>query len=292
MKPAPFKYVAARSVDEALARKAEHGDEARFLAGGQSLMPALNFRLSQPAMLIDINLLAGLDGVVRQAGGRLRIGALTRYRTLQRDLDVARYLPLLHEAIPHIAHPQIRNRGTLGGNLAHADPASEMPAVVLALRGRLRARSVGGERWIEAADFFVGALTTALRPDEMLMEVELPELPPRTGTCFMEVARRRGDFALMGVAVMLSLREDGSCADARLAFCSAGDRPVDAAEAAGSLIGSRLAEKDVREAAGLVGRAIEPHGSIHASPGYQRHLAGVLARRALSTAAQRAAADH
>ena len=173
MKPAPFRYVAARSLEQALALKAEHGDEARFLAGGQSLVPAMNFRLTQPAVLIDINPLEELAGI-RNGGDRLRIGALTRYRSLERDPMTPVKLPLIAEALPVIAHPQIRNRGTIGGNLAHADPASEMPAIVLTLGGRLHAQSVKGERWIEARDFFVGALTTALEPDEMLTEVELP----------------------------------------------------------------------------------------------------------------------
>ena len=162
MKPAPFRYVAARTIEQALALKAEYGDEARFLAGGQSLVPTMNFRLTQPALLIDINPLAELAGVKNGAADRLRIGALTRYRSLERDPATERKFPLIHEALPHIAHPQIRNRGTIGGNLAHADPASEMPAIVLTMAGRLRVQSVKGKRWIAAADFFVGALTTAL----------------------------------------------------------------------------------------------------------------------------------
>src|SRR5215471_3283686 len=193
MKPAPFRYVPAESLANALAVKAEHGDDARFLAGGQSLIPAMNFRLAQPAVLVDVNPLRDLDYVRVVDDGALRIGALTRTRTLEREALVAERQPLVHEAVPHVAHPQIRNRGTLGGNLAHADPASEMPAVVLALGGRLKARSAAGERWIAARDFFVGALTTALRADEMLVEIALPALPPRSFTCFMEVARRQGD---------------------------------------------------------------------------------------------------
>ncbi|MEJ2436119.1 MAG: FAD binding domain-containing protein [Pseudolabrys sp.] len=198
MKPAPFKYVAPGSLDEALTLKAAHGEDARFLAGGQSLVPTLNFRLAQPSVIIDINLLSGLSGIQRQNGHALCIGALTRYRALERDPLVADTLPLVHEALPHIAHPQIRNRGTMGGNIAHADPASELPAIVLALGGQLRVQSATGSRWIEARDFFLAQLTTALEPDEMLVEIELPARTGRSGFCFMEVARRRGDFALMG----------------------------------------------------------------------------------------------
>src|SRR5271169_5548137 len=215
MKPAPFRYVAARSLDQALQLKAEHGDEARFLAGGQSLVPTMNFRLTQPAMLIDINPLTELAGI-RNGGDRVRIGALTRYRTLERDPATEPKLPLVHQALPLIAHPQIRNRGTIGGNLAHADPASEMPAIVLTLGGRLHARSVKGERWIEARDFFVGALTTSLEPDEMLTEVELPVAPPASGACFIEMSRRSGDFAIIGVACTLRVDGEGKCAEARI----------------------------------------------------------------------------
>jgi xanthine dehydrogenase iron-sulfur cluster and FAD-binding subunit A len=189
VKPAPFRYVAAESLEHALAVKAEQGDDAKFLAGGQSLVPAMNFRLAQPAMLIDLNGLHDLDYV--RADGTLRIGALARHRTIERDALIARHAPLLHEAAPHVAHPQIRNRGTLCGNLAHADPASEFPAVVLALGGRLRAQSARGERWIPGDAFFKSVFTTALSPGEMLVEIELPALPVRTGTCFLEVARRR-----------------------------------------------------------------------------------------------------
>src|ERR1700686_587863 len=189
MKPAPFKYLAAPPLAHALALKAEHGDGAKFLAGGQSLMPAMNFRLARPAILIDINEIEGLSGI-RPSAGATRVGPLTRYRTLQRDADFARAFPLIGEALPHIAHPQIRNRGTIGGNLSHADPASELPAIAVALKARFRVQAAR-ERWIEASDFFVSALTTALRPDEMLVEIELPLAKTRTGSCFMEMARRR-----------------------------------------------------------------------------------------------------
>ena len=292
MKPAPFRYVAARSIEQALALKAEHGDEARFLAGGQSLVPTMNFRLTQPALLIDINPLTELAGVNNGAADRLRIGALTRYRSLERDPAIERKLPLIHEALPHIAHPQIRNRGTIGGNLAHADPASEMPAIVLTMAGRLRAQSVRGERWIDGADFFVGALTTALEPDEMLMEVELPIAAPGSGSCFLEMSRRRGDFAIIGVACIVRLDETGKCTEARIGLCNAGDRPVIATAASRSLVGKPIGAADIAEAAALVQRGIDPGGSIHASKEFQRHIATVLTGRALSTASERARRDH
>ena len=292
MKPAPFKYLAARSLEEALALKAEHGDDGRFLAGGQSLVPTLNFRLSQPAVLIDINPLTMCAGVQPAQSGGLRIGALTRYRQLERDPATARDLPLMHEALPHIAHPQIRNRGTIGGNLAHADPASEMPAIVLALAGKLRAQSQHRERWIAASDFFVGALATALETDEMLTEVELPPRPPRSGMSFMEVARRRGDFALIGVACSLQLDERGRCVVARIALCNAGDTPILAEDAGASLAGELISSSAIDQSADFVQRAIDPGGNVHASKEFQRHLAGVLTKRALAMASERAGRDH
>ena len=274
MKPAPFEYVAVDSVEAAVAAKAEHGDEARFLAGGQSLVPAMNFRMAAPSVLIDINPIAALD-YVRHDGSALRIGALARYRTLQRSEVVARHQPMLSEALPHVAHPQIRNRGTLAGNLSHADPASELPAVTLALGGRMLARSAKGERWIEAQDFFQAPLTTALEHEEMLVEIELPDLPAGAGTCFLEVARRQGDYAILGIAAVVV-----PGGETRLAFCSAGDTPILMTFAQGP------SPDDI---AAMVQRDLDPPPNIHATGAYRRHLAGVLTRRALRTATERAA---
>ena len=179
MKPAPFVWHAPETLDEALALKAEHGEEARFLAGGQSLVPAMNFRIAQPAVLIDLNRLTGLSALTADADGALRIGSMVRNAGLEHD-PVAQPHPILHEALVEVAHPQIRNRGTIGGNLAHADPASEMPAVMQVLEAGFTLRSVRGARTISAADFFTGPLTTALAPDEMLTEIRIPPLPLRT----------------------------------------------------------------------------------------------------------------
>jgi carbon-monoxide dehydrogenase medium subunit len=286
MKPASFKYVAAASVDHALSLKAEHGDDAKFLAGGQSLMPAMNFRLAQPAVLIDINEIADLTGIRRSAAAT-RVGPVTRYRALQRDAAFARDFALIGEALPHIAHPQIRNRGTIGGNLAHADPASELPAIALALGARFHVRTATQERWIEASDFFVGALTTDLQPDEMLVGIELLLPKPRTGCCFMEIARRRGDFAIVGVAAMMTLGQRDECTDVRLAFCGVGETPVDASSAAEVLVGGVPTEAAIRDVAASVQGMIDPGGSVHATADYQRHVAGVLTERALRTAHQR-----
>lgn len=290
MKPAPFDYFAPTSLEEALALKAQYGDEAKFLAGGQSLIPAMNFRLAQPAMLVDVNGLGELD-FVRVEGDELRLGAVTRQRTVERDPLVKQHAPLLHEAIPHVAHPQIRNRGTLGGSLAHADPAAELPVVALALNARLKAQSMRGARWLAAAEFFQSLFTTALQPDEMLVEVALPPLPAHTGCAFVEFARRHGDYALMGLAAVITLDEAGICQDARLVYLNAGEGPVSATQAATSLKGQSATPTAINEAAMLASvHEIEPMGNVHASPGYQRHLAQVLTRRALKTAFERASA--
>jgi carbon-monoxide dehydrogenase medium subunit len=291
MKPAPFKYIAATSLEQALSLKAEYGDEAKFLAGGQSLLPTMNFRLARPAILIDINRIEGL-GAIRPRDGGAGVGALARYRTLERDSGFAGMFPLIAEALPHIAHPQIRNRGTIGGNLSHADPASELPAIAVALGARFHIQQAKQERWIDASDFFVGALTTDLQPDEMLVEVELPSPKLRTGSCFMEVARRRGDFAIVGLAAMIALGQLDDCASVRLVFCGVGETPIDASSAADVLLGRTLTEEAVREVAASVQTMIDPGGSVHATADYQRHIAGVLTERALQTAHQRAHDGH
>jgi CO/xanthine dehydrogenase FAD-binding subunit len=292
MKPAPFKYITATSLEHALSLKAEYGDDAKFLAGGQSLMPTMNFRLAQPAVLIDLNRIEGLGGVQPRDAGGARIGALTRYRTLERDSGFAQMFPLIAEALPHIAHPQIRNRGTIGGNLSHADPASELPAIAVALGAWFHIRTAKQERWVAASDFFLGALTTDLQPDEMLVEVELPLSKPRTGSCFMEIARRRGDFAIVGVAVMMTLGEQDECTHVRLAFCGVGETPIDASAAADNLVGCAPTEEAICDVAASVQSMIDPGGSVHATADYQRHVAGVLTERALQAAYQRARHGH
>ncbi len=288
MKPAPFDWFAPGTLEEALALKAAHADAARFLAGGQSLVPAMNFRLAQPAVLVDLNRLPGLDGIAATPEGGLRIGAMVRNARLERDACARGSHPMLAEALAEVAHPQIRNRGTIGGNLSHADPASEMPAAMLALDARLAVRGGGGPREVPAEAFFTGPLSTALAPDEMLVEVRIPPLPPRTGTAFLEFARRRGDYALMGVAAVATLDAAGACTGARLAFCSAGPMPMAAPRAAAALAGTRLEEAAIAQAAALARQEVDPLGGLEATPAYQRHLAGVLAARALRLARDRA----
>ncbi len=284
MKPAPFEYVAPTSLAEALAVMAEHGFDAKLLAGGQSLVPVMNFRLAQPTMIVDLNNLTELDTIKRD-NGVMRLGAMVRHRQLEFDEVVAQSVPLLHETMPFIAHPQIRNRGTLGGSLAHADPAAELPVVVMVLNGRFRLQSQNSSRWVAARDFFVGLFTTALEPEEILTEVELPLLPPRTGTAFVELARRHGDYAQAGVAVMVRLDEAGVCQEARLVYLNVGEVPMVAGETAVSLQGQLLNEATIQAAAEMATRnEIEPTGDIHATADYKRHLARVLTIRALNQA--------
>jgi carbon-monoxide dehydrogenase medium subunit len=290
LKPPPFDYAAPRSLEEALELLARHGGEGKVLAGGQSLLPVLNFRLAQPSVLIDINRVPGLDRLDVAADGALVAGALVRHRGLERDPTVARAAPLLAEAIGHVAHPQIRARGTLGGSLAHADPAAELPVVAVALDARLRLLSRTGERWMGAADFFTGLFATALAPEELVVEVRFPPAPARTGYAFLEAARRHGDYAQAGVAASVALGADGRCAAARLVFLSVGEGPRDARRAAGALAGEELTAARIAEVARAAADAeIEPLGDIHASAGFKRHLARVLAGRALETARRRAA---
>jgi len=289
LKPAPFAWHAPEDLAAALALKAVHGGDARFLAGGQSLVPAMNFRVAQPAVLVDLNRVSALNSLGFDTEGTLRIGAMCRYRPIERDAEVARRLPLLAEALAEVAHPQIRTRGTLAGNLCHADPASEMPAVMLVLEARFLLRRQDGQRLVAARDFFVGPLATELAEDELLAEIQVPPLAPGSGTAFLEVARRRGDYAMMGVAAVLRRGPDGRCVAARLALCSAGPTPMLAEQAAASLLGTPLAPADFAAAAALAAGEIDPVGSVQASPAYQRHLAAVLVPRVLTLAAERAA---
>jgi len=291
MKPAPFDYVAPNSLEAALDLMAEYGDEAKLLAGGQSLVPAMNFRLLQPAVLVDLNRLEQLAFIQEAADGGLRLGALTRQRELELSPLVAERSPLVHEAVPFIAHVQIRNRGTLGGSLAHADPAGELPVLMVALRARLRLRSATGDRWVSAEDYYQGLFQVDMRPDEILVEVAVPPPPARTGWAFVEFARRQGDYALLGVAAQLTVNADGQCQEARLVYLNAGEKPVVAKQAAALLRQKQPSAELFEEAARLAARdEIHPSGDIHASVPYLRHLAVVLTRKALSQAWERALA--
>ncbi len=287
MKPPRFEYFDPPTVDDALALLRTHGDEAKVLAGGQSLVPLLNFRLARPRCLIDLNGIGALAYVTPKDGG-LAIGAMTRQRVVERSTLVEARCPLLYETIPFIGHFQIRNRGTVGGSLAHADPAAELPAVVSALGGTLVVRGPAGERVVACDDFFVGYLTTALAPGELLTEVRLPGTPPRTGHAFLEVSRRHGDFALVGVAALVTVDAGGVCTAAAAALTGVGPVPVRAHAAEQALVGTRVDAAALAAAAARVSASVEPDSDIHASADYRRHVAGVLTRRAFERAVRRA----
>ena len=288
MKPAPFDYVAPHTLDEAVAALARGGDDAKVLAGGQSLVPLLNFRLARPTLLVDLNRIPELAYVhIRDDG--VAIGAMTRQVTVERDAALAKNQPLLNEAIRWVGHPAIRSRGTIGGSLAHADPAAELPAVAVCLGAQVTVVSPRGRRTLAAEGFFHGFLTTALRPDEILVETLLPPPRPRTGHAFVEFARRHGDFALVGVAVSVRVNRE-SIEDARIVLTGVGGKPVRVREAETVLIGGSIAER-VGAAADAARTAIDPEADIHASKEYRAHLAGVLTERAIRTACARALGD-
>jgi CO/xanthine dehydrogenase FAD-binding subunit len=272
---------------EALNLLAQFGEAAKPLAGGQSLVPMMNLRLARPAQLIDLNDLRELD-YLKVENGELRIGAMTRQRSLERSEIVADGWPLLREATRYVGHVQIRNRGTVGGSLAHAYPAAELPVAMTALNATLVLRSEANERTVAIEEFFVDAMTTVLKTTELLVEIRLPPAPPRTGWSFQEISRRHGDFALMGVAGLLTLRGDGAIAQAGLVFCGATPHRAKGIEQ--HLLGHRPETALFHDAANLAAAELEPESDIHASAAYRKEVAKVLARRALTQAAARASA--
>ena len=287
MKPPRFEYAAPQKTDEAVALLSQHGDRAKVLAGGQSLVPLLNFRLARPEVLVDVNRVAEL-AYVRPLQSGVAIGALTRQHTLERAEVIRTKLPIVAEACRLIGHLPIRHRGTLGGSLAHADPASELPAVMVALEAELTVARRGGQRTLPADQFFTGMLTTALAPDELLTEVRVPGLPPRTGGAFIEIARRAGDFALVGIAALVTLDDAGRVTRARLALCGAGPTPIRAREAERVLAGERPDARTLDEAAEQIAAATDPPSDIHASAAFRKKLARHVGRQAIELAIRRA----
>lgn len=290
MKPAAFAYRRPETLEEAVATLAEDGPDARPLAGGQSLVPAMNFRLSTPSVLVDLNRVAELD-FVRREGNELRIGAMTRQRAAETSSEVAAVAPLAVEALRWVGHPQIRNRGTVGGSLAHADPAAELPAVLLALGGRCRLVGPEGERWVAADDFYTGLFGTACEPDELLAEVALPVAGERSGGGFEEAARRHGDFAMAGVAAWIALDGEGRCETVGLGLVGLGPSPARAAGAEELLLGAEPTDGAIAEAAARLAEEVDPPDDMHATAAYRRRLARVLARRSLERAVARARGD-
>ena len=288
MKPPKFRYFAPKSVGEALTLLEDHAAEARVLAGGQSLVPLMNMRLVHPDVLIDINGISELSFIEATNGG-LAIGALTRDAALAADKHVVEGLSVLNEAAHFVGHPAIRNRSTVGGSIAHADPAAELPAVMVALNAEMIARSRSDSRTIAAQNFFKGYLTTDLKDGEMLTEVRIPGLPAMSGSAFVEFSRREGDYALAGVAAVITLDENGTIADARLGLCSVGPAPVRPHTAEALLRGQRPGDEAWAAASNAVVSDIkESLSDIHGSADYRRHLAGVLTKQALAVASERA----
>jgi carbon-monoxide dehydrogenase medium subunit len=274
LKPAPFAYVKAAALDQVLDLLVRHGDEARLLAGGQSLIPSLNLRLAAPALLIDINGLDELAGIA-VADGTLRIGALTRHRAIEQSGEIARHAPLLAQAMPFVAHPAIRNRGTLGGSIALADPAAELPACALALDARIELRGPTGPRTVAASAFFRGLYETDLRPDEVVTAISIPTPGPGRRSAFAELARRHGDYALAGLAATARV-DGGTLHDLRLVFFGIGSRPTLAATA-GAVLESGAGDLQAALAADL-----EPLADLQAGAATKLHLAGVLTARVVA----------
>lgn len=290
MKVPPFSYHAPGSLDEALALLDQHGEDAKVLAGGQSLVPLLALRLAHPEVLIDLNRLSELANIAPHNGG-VGVGAMVRERAAERSDLISRQVPLVAEALPMIGHLAIRNRGTIGGSLSHADPAAELPAVARALDAELVARSKArGVRTIPAAEFFQGYFTTALQPDEVLTEVRFPALPPRTGTCFYEVSRRHGDFAMVGVGVSLTVH-DGRINRAAIALMGMAELAVRARAAEEALEGEVPSTELFKDAGAEATRDLSPVSDLHASSEYRRRVGAVSVRRALELAAQRATGE-
>jgi len=289
MKPAPVEYVAPDTLEEVLSILADQGSDAKLLAGGQSLVPMMNFRLAAPELLVDLNRIDSLAGISERSGGGLTIGGMTRQRALERDDIVQQQMPLLAEIVPNIAHPQIRNRGTLGGSLAHADPAAELPVAAVVLDAEIRLQSHRGVRTVAARDFFTSLLTTSMEEDEILLAMDLPAVPERSAGSFLEVARRHGDYASAGVAARVTLDAQGNCQDARLVYLSAGDIPMSAEKATALLRQEGLSEATIEAAAEIASQEeIDPTRDIHASAEYKRHVARTLTVRTLTTAWKRA----
>jgi CO/xanthine dehydrogenase FAD-binding subunit len=283
-----FDYRPVHEVSEAIEVLKEHGDQAKVIAGGQSLMPLINLGLAQPALLVDVNGIKRLD-FIEQRNGHLVVGALTRHRTAEHAAAVRQACPLLAEALPQIGDRQVRNRGTIGGSISHADPVAEIPTVATALGATMRIEGPGGAREVPAADFFVTYLTTALGPTDMLTEVAFPVLPAGTGTSFLELVRRKGDFAIVAAAAALQLNPDGTCADVRLGLAGVAPTPLHADAASAILKGNQPTPALIAEAAQAACANIEPESDVIASADYRRDMAPIIARRALTQALERAA---
>ncbi len=291
MKPARFEYFAPTSLAEALELLQEHGDDAKVLAGGQSLMPMMNMRLARPKVVADINRIPGLDYISPTPDGGLAIGALTRQRSVEKSTVVKERIPVLAAAMPSIGHFQIRNRGTVGGSISHADPAAELPAVCFALDGEFVLSSASKQRVLKPQEFFISHLTTAIEPGELLTEIRLPARSPAGSQewtwGFQEVCRRQGDFAMVGAVSLLQLDDGGVCQTACITMFGVGGTPLRIRRAEEALLGNRINGSVLEEVSKIVSEELEPGSDIHASAAYRKEVGGVIARRTLEAAVNR-----
>ncbi len=289
MKPIPFEYYAPATTAEALEHLNNLGYSGKVLAGGQSLIPAMNFRMARPGALVDLNNIPELQYIRPSGDGKVAIGTMTRVSAVEKSADVLARFPILGEVIPNIAHPQIRNRGTFGGAIAHADPAAQLPAIALLLNATLKVLKKNGERWVGAEDFFMGPFMTVLEPEEMLVEVVLPPLAPRSGSSYMQVSRQRGGYAQAAVASQVAVDENGRCTSARMVLISVGNTPILSQEATRVLVGQKPSEEAFRAIAEVAAsQEIDPGTDVHSTEAYRRHLVRVLVVRSLAEAFKRA----
>lgn len=286
MKPAPFDYVRAESVQHAVETLADAGGDGKVIAGGQSLMPMMNFRLVKPSVLVDINRIPGLDRI-EQRGNRLALGALVRHRMTAEHPLIARHVPVLHHAMKHVAHLTVRNRGTFCGSVCHADPAAEMPMMTLLLNGTIRVSSPRGTREVAAEEFFLSSLVTCLEPDDVVTEIEIDALPADAGWGFEEFARRHGDYALAAVAVTMT-RTDGVVSNPRIALMGVGEMPMRMSGLEALIDGRELSGGLIEELVSALRDEITPNSDLNGSAEYRRHLASALMRRAVADAWSRA----
>ncbi|VXB54492.1 6-hydroxypseudooxynicotine dehydrogenase complex subunit alpha [Arthrobacter sp. 9V] len=287
MKPPSFDYVVADSVEHALHLLADGGDDAKIIAGGQSLVPLLNFRMARPSLLIDINRVPGLANI-KKVDQTVKIGALTRHAKLITSKTILQNLPLLPEAAAWIAHPQIRTRGTIGGSLAHADAAAELPVVLLALDAHVTAMSLRGERRIPIKDLLVSHFVSSILPDEIIVEVSVPMPPARTGAAFDEFSRRHGDYAIGGAASMVTLDDHGRCVSARITVLGGGSTAIRCNDAESLLIDGELTTTDIAAAAKAAVNDLEPVSTVHGTSAYRREVIRTLVERTLTQAVHRA----
>lgn len=285
--PAAFDYHPATSVDEAIALLQQYGDEAKLLAGGHSLLPTMKLRLAQPGHLIDLGRISGLS-YIREDGGVVAVGAMTRYVDIERSEVLKEHFALLPEGVAQIGDPQVRNRGTIGGSIAHSDPAADTPGIVLALKADIVAKGPNGVRTIKADDFFMDLFQTALQPDEVITEIRFPKPPAHTGSAYMKLANKASHYAVVGCAAVVTLDGNGTCTSASVVITGASVKPTRASAVEAGLVGKKLDEATIANAASHAADGLELVSDIHGSQEYRAQMAAVLARRVVARAAERA----